>query len=640
MKKSLLLIVMLLLLLFTTIIYGVEDLDGAMNEKKLTILFTHDMHSNLTGYARAKTVIDEIKKEIPHPLLVDGGDFSMGTLYQTVFQESAIELRALGRMGYDAVAIGNHEFDYRGKGLTNMLNSALASGDTLPPIFLSNADWGKSISGPAVSSTSSAIASQLKKAFDGFHASEYKIIEKNGVKIAVFSLLGKEADSYAPLSSLSFTDPVQKAKQIVSDIKSNEEVDLILCLSHSGTNKKLKKSEDHQLAKEVEGIDVIISSHSHTLFREVQFQGDTPIVSIGANARRLGRLDLSISQGGVSVEDYRTIPLDSEIPPAKEITKFMKVAKAQVQEEFLSKYNYTFDQVLAYNPYRFTPYVTFALEQQEYPLGNIVSDSYIYGVKQAEGENYEPIDVSIALSGEIRASLNRGEITVADAFKVNSLGMGKDGITGYPIVSGYLTGKDLKGIAEIDASISTLMPSTQLFMSGLSYTFNPNRILLNRVVDVKLEREPGVYEEIEDEKLYRITTGLYATQLLHILDVKSKGLLSVRPKDKSGKDIEDFEDFIVYNEQGEVKEWLALASYLESFEKVEGLSTIPEKYKDPQGRKIVNETKNVRSIVEKPNKIFLGLVGLSTIALCGLAGLIGFIRKRFLHDNKSTRRKF
>ncbi|MEG1931026.1 MAG: 5'-nucleotidase C-terminal domain-containing protein, partial [Anaerovorax sp.] len=449
------------------------------------------------------------------------------------------------------------------------------------------------------------------------------------VRIAIFSLLGKEADSYAPLSRLAFTDPIEKAKEITAAIKANEKVDLILCLSHSGTKKKLKKSEDHQLAKEVKDIDIIISAHSHTLFREVQFEGSTAIVSIGANGRRLGRLDLSLSKGGITVENYHAIPLDHNISSSKEVTALMKKAKKQVQDSYLSQYGYEFDQVLAYNPYRFTPYVTFATEQQEYPLGNIVSDSYIYGVKQAEGEAYEPIDVSIALSGEIRASLNKGDITVADAFKVNSLGIGKDGITGYPLVTGYLTGKDLKAVAEIDASISTLMPDTQLFTSGLSYTFNPNRILLNRVVDVALEPSPGVQEEIQDDKLYRIVTGLYATQMLHMLDEKSKGLLSILPKDRDGNAIKDYEDFIVEDGRGEVKEWLALASYLESFEQINGLPTIPERYKDPQGRKIVHEDKRVLSIVEKPNKVFLGLVAISTALLCGLVSLAKFLRRRF-----------
>ncbi len=113
--------------------------------KSVDIVFTHDTHSHLNsfrtvvdgenveagGFARIKTVIDE-KEENPDTLVVDGGDFSMGTLFQTVYEEEASELRMLGYLGYDATTFGNHEFDYRSKGLAQMLDTAAASGDVVP----------------------------------------------------------------------------------------------------------------------------------------------------------------------------------------------------------------------------------------------------------------------------------------------------------------------------------------------------------------------------------------------------------------------------------------------------------------------------------------------------------------------------
>ena len=117
------------------------------DEKGLTVVFTHDLHSHLDsfiaqldgkeqevgGFARLKTFIDGIKKKDADTLVLDGGDFSMGTLYQTVYETQAAELRMLGYLGTDVTTMGNHEFDYRTKGLTNMLQSAMDSGDTLPP---------------------------------------------------------------------------------------------------------------------------------------------------------------------------------------------------------------------------------------------------------------------------------------------------------------------------------------------------------------------------------------------------------------------------------------------------------------------------------------------------------------------------
>ena len=114
-----------------------------------TILFTHDMHSHLLpavdesgreygGYARLKTAIDQQRESHPDAILVDGGDFSMGSLFQTAYATSASELRVMGALGYDATTFGNHEYDYRAAGLASMLQAAVASGDPLPAIVEAN----------------------------------------------------------------------------------------------------------------------------------------------------------------------------------------------------------------------------------------------------------------------------------------------------------------------------------------------------------------------------------------------------------------------------------------------------------------------------------------------------------------------
>ncbi len=104
----------------------------------VSILFTHDMHShinsfqtvykgedvNIGGFARIQSIINRQREKDPETLLVDGGDFSMGSLFQTVYETQASELRLMGAMGYDATTLGNHEFDFRSKGLENMLYTA------------------------------------------------------------------------------------------------------------------------------------------------------------------------------------------------------------------------------------------------------------------------------------------------------------------------------------------------------------------------------------------------------------------------------------------------------------------------------------------------------------------------------------
>ena len=108
--------------------------------EQVTVLFTHDLHSHLLpavdergtqygGYARLKTAIDAQREAFPDALLLDGGDFSMGSLFQTAYATSALELRAMGAMGYDVTTFGNHEYDYRSAGLAEMLQAAADSAE-------------------------------------------------------------------------------------------------------------------------------------------------------------------------------------------------------------------------------------------------------------------------------------------------------------------------------------------------------------------------------------------------------------------------------------------------------------------------------------------------------------------------------
>ena len=125
------------------------------NAKTVDIMFLHDTHSHLNefttvettesvtmgGFARIKTLINQQKAENPNTLLLDAGDFAMGTLVQAVYEEEASELRMLGELGVDATVLGNHEFDYKAKGLSNMLNAAVKSGDAVPSLLFCNMDW-------------------------------------------------------------------------------------------------------------------------------------------------------------------------------------------------------------------------------------------------------------------------------------------------------------------------------------------------------------------------------------------------------------------------------------------------------------------------------------------------------------------
>lgn len=626
--------ILLLFLMIFALVPPVSYVDG--EGQSMTILFTHDMHDNfypftveengqikkLGGYARLSSAIQREREKNPNLLLVDAGDFSMGTLFQTIFATDAPGLRTLGKMNYDVVTFGNHEFDFRAEGLADSLNAAKSSGDKLPKIAASNISFSPDENGELTPTLKN-----LKNAMENYGVEDYTVIEKNGVKIGVFGLMGKEADSNAPMAEVEFTDQVKAARKMVEILQDEEKVDLIVCLSHSGTWEDSSKSEDEILAKKVPEIDIIISGHTHTALEEPIIIDNTIIASCGNYGENLGVINMEKNGNRWALKDYRLEPIDSTLPANIEIVQSVEDYKEIVQEKYLDKFNMKFDQVLAKTDFNFTPYDELGRKHEEDVLGNLISDSYIYAVKKAEGSNYEPIAAAIIPSGTIRGTFVEGDITVSDVFNVSSLGIGPDKVSGYPIISVYLTGKELKTAAEVDASIAPIMSVAQLYMSGINYTFNPNRMIFNKVTDIHIENPDGSLEEIEDDKLYRVVAGLYSAQMLSIVGDQSFGILSVVPKTKDGTPITDFEAEIIYDNGHELKEWLAIAEYLKSFEEERGTPKVPEYYSEKQERKVVDNDKSTKARLKNPNKIALILYGIILLLILIIV-LIIKLRKR------------
>ena len=588
----------------------------AADPSPLTILFTHDMHDHVLpapaegggesgGMTRLYTLLQQERAAAAsagRPVVtLDGGDFSMGTLYQTIYTTVAPELRLMGAMGFDVTTLGNHEFDYRATGLADMLDAAVASGDRLPSIV-------------EVNYTPPADDTNSWDAWRNYGISDYVIVERDGLRVAVFGLTGVDSDACAPMSGMELEPMATAAKRIVSYLRENEDPDYIICLSHAGTENG--KGEDYELAKAVDGIDVIISGHTHTTLTEPIQVNDTLIVSCGPYTENLGVLTVSRGGGAVALEDYRLIPVDETVADDPVVTALAKKFQGLVEQNYLSEFGYTFDQVLATSDFDFTPISRFGAVQEEDGLGSLIADSYVYAVQQAEGEDYVPVDFAVVASGVIRGSFAAGDITVADAFNVSSLGSGADGTPGYPLVSVYLTGAELKDAFEVDASVTPLMNAAQLYSSGMTWTYNIHRMIFNKVTECAQILPDGTTAPLEKDKLYRVVTGLYSAQMLGAVNAKSFGLLTVTPKDAQGNEITDFEAHIIHNANGsEVKEWYALASYLDSLEQ------IPGEYAAPQGRKVVYASWNPIELLKSPNWITL-LVLLIIVVLIAVIVLV------------------
>ena len=590
--RRLLCLVMLLALALSLSVSQVWAADETAEE--ITILYTHDMHSSFLpkegpdghsrgGYARLKTLIDEQKEEHPNALVLDGGDFSMGSLFQTAYSTSALELRAMGQMGYDVTTFGNHEFDYRASGLADMLYAAVDSGDPLPAIVDANY----------------LPPQEDEETWDALYTygvQDYRILERGGVTYVIFGITGVDSDECAPMSGMELRDPVETAKRVVEEATEQCQTaygadPVVICLSHSGTENG--KGEDYELARKVDGIDVIISGHTHTTLEQPIEVNDTYIVSAGENSKNLGVLTLTRTQDGVELKDSRLVPVDERVPEDPEMAAWIEAAKSQVEQDYLADFDLEFDQVLVNNPYQFDTVDEVYDTQHESTLGNLLADAYYWAGNQA---SQDPVDVALTASGVIRDTFPKGPITVSQVFNVASLGIGADGVPGYPLISVYLTGKDLKNAIEVDASVPPLMSAAQLFYSGVGYSFNTNRMIFDKVDYAVLMREGGITEPIVDDQLYHVVTGLYIGQMLGAVESSTFNILTVTPRDAQGNpiDISQLEDYILHDDEGnEVKEWYAIASYLQSMG-----GEMDQKYGQTDGRKLVYSSWNPVSLLK------------------------------------------
>lgn len=602
------------------------------------IVFTHDTHSHLNtfttmvdgletelgGFARMNTLIEAQRTQNPDTLVIDGGDFSMGTLIQTVFETQAAELRMLGYLGCDVTTLGNHEFDYRSKGLANMLTSAQASGDAVPAMVVCNVDWDTMEAEGLTEGQQ-----RLKDAFAAYGVSDYTVLEKGDVDIAVVGVFGKDALACAPTCELKFEDPIEAVKQTVADIKANEDVDMIVCVSHSGTWEDESKSEDELLAKAVPDLDLILSGHTHTEIEKPIQHGSTYVVSCGEYGKNLGELTLTQqADGRWAMSAYELIPITSDIAVHAATQQTIDSFMDTVDTDYLARFGYTKDQVLAENDIVFSTQKDLENIHEEHNLGDIIADAYVYAVENAADYDGVPVDLAVVPSGTVRDTYARGDITVEQVFNSFSLGIGADGVPGYPLISVYLTGREIRTAAEIDASVSDFMTTARLYCSGLNFTYNPHRLLLNKVTDVCLE-DDGQRVALEDDKLYRIVADLYSGQMLSAVTDMSYGILAIVPKYADGTPITDFEDVIITENGRELKAWDSIARYMASFADTDGdgIANVPAYYSTTHGRKLVDTSRSPLALLKNPNKFTAVYAGLLAVAVLLIVLVVLLIRK-------------
>jgi len=629
---------------------------GYSAENRLTILHTNDLHSHFLGFspngdysplvtgndktiggwARIATVIKSEKRKTNNPFLVlDAGDFLMGSLFHMVSREEALELELMGKMGYDLTTLGNHEFDLKPEGLARIIESAVAKGK-MPQIVASNTIFDQT----------NEKDDRLKKLFKQGKVKSYVVMKKGELKIGFFGLMGKDAADVAPFASpVKFGDPIEYSQKMVRVLREKEQVDLVICLSHSGLMSDESKSEDVQLAKNVSGIDIIISGHTHTALPKPIIQNNTIIVQASAYGKQVGVLDVIVNPDGVKVENYKIVSIDDTIKGDVEITGMIDSAMQLINQKVLQQYNLKFDQVLVETDFDLN------LKIDESNLGNLLTDSMRWAVDKAEYNPDDPmtrVNVTIQSNGVIRDDIMKGStglVTVSDLFRVVPLGIGWDGSLSYPLVAFYVTASELKKAFEILTTVYPMKNSDYfLQLSGVKINYNPNRMFFDRVTDISMEDENGKYQPLDysdaNNRLYKVASNIYNATFLKVIGGFTNNILTIVPKDRKGNPIEEFTTVRVDGDRDkegiqEIKDWTALMGYVQSFKDTDsdGIPEIPEKYRHSEGRQTKDTSLNPYKLLAGGN--YLTWIAFAAIMLgLALVVLIIYVPIRIIKKKK------
>jgi len=525
--------------------------EGITMNKTFTILHTNDMHSAFIGmapaadytpftlnddatrggYARLSGLIAQRKQARANqgPVLVlDAGDYSMGTAFGAASRETGSELQLMSLMGYDAITLGNHDFDLGPEGLAQSIGVAAKAG-RIPAILASNS----SVAG------TDATLTELQRLAEAKVIRRYIVIERGGIRFGLFGVLGREAMFYTTgAGAVVFPDAIETAKEMVKTLRETEKVDIVICLSHGGlvkgTDGRFSDGDDMRLAKEVPGIDVVIGGHSHTALDEaIIVNGRTPVVQTGLEGRNLGELVITLDGARLTVESYRLYAVDDTVAGdhviGEEVERFKKLVTAAV---FASR-GYSVDQPLAVAPTDLPN--TFTDIAAGTPLANFITDAFR---KATEA------DIGFTANGMIRAGLRRGKTgvqTVYDVFAVAPLGAGVVDMTaGSALVTGYFTGLELKHILEFLLVDNPAHPGEYFpRASGMRFRYDKSRPMFDVVTAIELGDLDRGYRGIDisgnDGRLYSLTCPLYLGIMLVAIPKYTKGQLALLPKNKQGR---------------------------------------------------------------------------------------------------------
>jgi 5'-nucleotidase / UDP-sugar diphosphatase len=466
---------------------------SALADYELNILHINDLHSRIEainkydstcsteeegkgecfgGIARVKAAIDSERKKLTdakaNVLVLDAGDQFQGSLFYTTYKSQAVA-EFMNGIGFDAMAVGNHEFDDGPQELAKFLDQAKF------PI----------ISGNTVAGADSPVANRIKG---------YIVKEIGGQKIGIVSVLATDTgETSSPGKSVFFEDEITYLKSVIPTIEA-EGANKIVLLSHVGYKR------DQEIAAAVDGIDVIVGGHSHTLLSSTDEKAagpyptliknpagvDVPIVQAYAYSKYLGALKVLFDDAGkVKSASGAPLLLDAAITPDAGYAARVKELGAPIEELKKKEVAEASDTIDGSRE---------TCRAQECTMGNLVADAILDRVK-AQG-----ISIAIQNGGGLRASIDKGVVTMGEVLTVlpfqNSL------------ATFQLKGSDL--VAALENGLGQIEEGAGRFpqVSGMKYSFDKAKPAGSRVVSVEV-KEGDAFVPLDPAKTYGVVSNNY-----------------------------------------------------------------------------------------------------------------------------------
>ena len=463
----------------------------------LTILHINDTHSTLAplgprssnlqgtqgGIARAATVIGETRASDPNVLVLHAGDVFIGDLFFNKFF-GIPEFQLMRQLGFDAMTVGNHEFDLGPSTLNTVLRSSFNPGEGFP-LLSANLN----LDDPSLADLKNYISPYTEKRL-------------GNIKVGIFGLTTPEANILSmPSPAVVDTNIFPIAVDMISKLKADT-CSVIILLSHLGYNL------DQLIAANIPGIDVIVGGHDHYLFKQpVEVTNPsgkkTYIVQVGAFYEYMGKMQLAVSTSGVSLLNYKAIHLDSSIPLDPNVNAVVNGLIAEIE----NTYGPVFSQQIGY--------VTNTLDEvadnllssgiHDTPIGDLVTNAF----KWKTGA-----DIAIEPGGFTAQPLYKGPIVAADLFRINGYGFNTDNGLGFRLATFDIKGSDLLyglsyGLSSIELNDEFLIQS-----SGLDYVYDGTLSPESRLVGVKVNGA-----QIDPDKTYKVASNEAVISVLSMLGI-------------------------------------------------------------------------------------------------------------------------